>query len=168
VVGSANGANGVIMQLAQPGRTITLVTSHEYVVPQPVDCLWKEQMQFVKDLENQGMVKFVENFRVKRIYSEGEIFILENEEGKKIESKKRPIICTGFLPNIEPIKELVGEYCEGHETFLALDEHHQSKEKPKLYVAGAISKSTSDEGFIAKFREFGKVIADNIDQQLHS
>ena len=59
VVGSANGASGVLLQLARPGRVVTLVTSRPYVVPQPIDCLWKEHMQLIKDFESTVYVQSV-------------------------------------------------------------------------------------------------------------
>ena len=77
--------------------------------------LWKEQMQFIKDLQMQGMVKIVENFRVKRIYGEEGNYILESETGQTVPSKKRPIICTGFMPNIKPIESLVSLVTKEHE-----------------------------------------------------
>lgn len=166
VVGSANGASGVVLELARPGRLITVVTSHPYEVPQPVDCLWKEQMQFIKDLQMQGMVKIVENFRVKRIYGEEGKYILESESGQTVPSKKRPIICTGFVPNIKPIESLVSLVTKEHECYLDLDVNHQSKKQPGLYVAGAIGKMEHDQGVIAKFREFAKPIAQSIQQSI--
>jgi putative flavoprotein involved in K+ transport len=162
VVGSANGASGVVMQLARPGRVLTLVTSREYKVPQPVDCLWKENMQFVKNLEMAGLVKIVEFFRVKRIYKDGEQYFLESEEGKKLTAKDKPIICTGFLPNIGAVQNLVSEFCVERETFLNLDDSHQSKDQPGLYLAGTIGRLEHDEGFIRNFREFAPKIAKDI------
>jgi putative flavoprotein involved in K+ transport len=162
VVGSANGASGVIMQLARPGRVVTLVTSHPYEVPQPIDCLWKEDMQFVKDLSLQGLVKIVENFRVKRIFGEEGKYILESESGEQIASPKKPILCTGFSPNIAPLKDLIDVVKSDRESLLDLDEHHQSKKTPKLYVAGAIGKLKGDEVTIIKYREYGKPIAESI------
>ncbi len=167
VVGSANGANGVIMELARPGRLITLVSPHEYTLEEPVDTLWKEQTQFVLDLEKQGLVKIIPNFRVSRIYNEEGAYILENEKGEKLTALKRPIICIGFLPNIAPIQEYIEEVCEHHETFLLVDEHHQSHKQPGLYIAGAIGKIKPDEGMIAGFREFGPKIAEDIANRSH-
>ncbi len=168
VVGSANGASGVVLELAKPGRLVTMVTSHPYEVPHPIDCLWKEQMQFIKDLQNQGLVKIVENFRVKSIYGQEGHYILESEDGQKLHAKKKPIICTGFLPNVEPIKDLVDQKCMDHDTYLELDEFHQSTRQPGLFVAGVIGKFTHDEGMISKFREFGKVIATKVSSQVNS
>jgi|GEM_PF-875569 len=175
VIGSANGANGVVLELAKPGRVVTLVTPHNYAVPQPVDTLWKEQMQFVADSAKQGLVKIVENFRVKRIYMENAAeqkggeegpYIVESENGQKITAAKKPIVCTGFLPNIKPIAHLVDEVCTDHETFLALDPQHQSQKQPNLYLAGAIGKLSNDQGMIAQFREFGGIIAGNIKEKI--
>jgi pyruvate/2-oxoglutarate dehydrogenase complex dihydrolipoamide dehydrogenase (E3) component len=164
VVGSANGASGVIMQLARPGRVVTLVTSHEYVVPEPIDCLWKEDMQFVSHLQKQGLVKIVENFRVKRIYKQEDHYVLESETGAQVTSPKKPILCTGFSPNIAPIHDLIDIVTKERDTLIDLDEHHQSKKTPGLYVAGAIGKLKGDEGMIAKFRDFGKTISESIVQ----
>lgn len=166
IVGSSNGASGVVMQLAKPGRVVHLVTSHEYVVPEPIDCLWKEQMHFIQDLAKQGLVHIIENFRVKRIYKDGEQYVLESEDGKKHTAAKRPIICTGFLPNIQPIKDLVNEVQQERETMLELDQAHQSKKQPGLYIAGAIGKLKPDEGFIRFFRNFGDIIAEDVQKQL--
>ncbi len=166
VVGSANGASGVVMQLAKPGRLITLVVSHKYEIPMPIDCLWKENMQFILDLSKQGLVKIVENFRVSRVFEENGLYVLENEEGKQLTAKRKPIVCIGFSPNIEPIKDMVEEYCEHHETFFVLDEAHQSKKQPGLYVAGCIGKLEPSEGMIVVFREFGPIIAKHIHDQI--
>lgn len=168
VVGSANGASGVVMQLARPGRVVTLVVSKEYVVPQPIDCLWKENMQFVKDLELSGLVKIIEHFRVKRIYKDGEEYILESESGDRLTAKDKPIICTGFLPNIAAVQDLVTEICIERETFLNLDEHHQSNDQPGLYLGGTIGRLEHDEGFIRNFREFAPDIATDILKKLRS
>jgi putative flavoprotein involved in K+ transport len=162
VVGSANGASGVIMQLAKPGRVVTLVTSKPYVVPQPIDCLWKEDMKFVEDLAKQGLVKIVENFRVKRIFQQDDHYVLESEDGQTVTALKKPILCTGFALNIEPVKELVQEICEGHDVSLDIDEHHQSKKQPGLFFAGVDGKFKGEEGMIIKFREYAPVIATQI------
>lgn len=166
VVGSANGASGVVMQLARPGRVVKLVVSREYVIPMPIDCLWKENMQFVKNLVMEGLVKIVEHFRVKRIYKDGEQYILESETGDRLTAKDKPIICTGFLPNVAAVKDLVTEVCIERETFLNLDEHHQSKDQPGLYLAGTIGRLEHDEGFIRNFREFAPEVAASILKQL--
>jgi putative flavoprotein involved in K+ transport len=166
VVGSANGASGVIMQLAKPGRKVRLVTSREYVIPEPVDCLWKEHMVFIKDLEKQGLVEIVENFRVKRIYEQNNEFILESEDGKTLTAPKKPIVCTGFESNIGPIKELVEEVHQDHDHILNIDKFHQSQKQPKLYLAGAVGKFPSEEISISIFRNYGPVIAKHIAAQL--
>lgn len=166
VVGSSNGASGVVMMLAKPGRVVRLVVSREYTIPEPIDCLWKENMQFVKELENQGLVTIVEHFRVKRIYKDGDKYFLESEDGQKLTAADRPIICTGFHPNIEPIKDLVTEFCEDRETRIEMDEAHQSKKQAGLYLAGVIGRLENDNGFIVSFREFGKPIAQSIISQL--
>ncbi len=166
IIGSANGASGVVMQLAKPGRVITLVVSKEYIVPEPIDCLWKENMQFVKYLSQQGLVKIVEHFRAKRIYKEEDHYVIENEEGKKLTAPDRPIICTGFSPNIEPIKDMINPIIVEHETFMDLDEHHQSKKQPGLYLGGVIGRVSHDDGFIIQFRKFAPVIAKHIISQI--
>ncbi len=168
VVGSANGASGVVMQLARPGRKITLVVSGEYKVPDPIDCLWKENMQFVKDLAMQGLVDIVEHFRVKRIYKDSDMYYLESEDSQKLTAKDRPIICTGFLPNVDPIKELVDEQCEDRETFLGMDDVHQSTRQPRLYLAGVVGRNFHQDGGIASFRQFGPIIAADILKKLKS
>jgi len=165
VVGSANGASGVVMQVARPERKVTMLVSRSYEIPMPIDCLWKEQMQFIKNMERQGLVHIVEHFRVKRIYKKGETFFVESEDGKLIESVEKPIICTGFHPNIEPVKHMVSEYCEDHETRLSLDEYHQSTMQPGLYFAGVVGRLEHDDGFIMSFRDFGEPIAKKILQQ---
>lgn len=167
VVGSANGASGVILQLARPGRVVTLVSAHEYVVPEPIDCLWKEQMRFVKELEMQGLVKIVDNFRVARIFKQDDQYILESELGHQLVTSLRPIVCTGFLPNIEPIKSLIDQREEGHDLIVDMDEHHQAKKTAHLYLAGVAGKTCGDEGMIIEFREFGEVIAKDIQRKLN-
>lgn len=162
VVGSANGASGVVMAVARPGRKVKMVVSKSYEIPQPIDCLWKENMQFVKSLERQGMVEIIENFRVNRIYKKDDRYFLESEDGKVIDSVDKPIICTGFHPNIEPVKSMVSDYCEDHETRLKLDEFHQSMQQPGLYFAGVVGRLEHDSGFIISFREFGEPIAKHI------
>ncbi len=166
IVGGANGASGLVMQLAKPGRVVILVTAHDYIVPEPVDCLWKEHMKFVKELELQGLVKIIENFRVKRIYSQDKHFVLESESGQQLASATRPIMCTGFLPNIELIKEFVAEGQDDRAECLDLDTHHQSKKQPGLYIGGVIGKLEHDQGFIAQFRLFGKKIARSLMQKI--
>jgi cation diffusion facilitator CzcD-associated flavoprotein CzcO len=168
VVGSANGASSVVLELAKPGRKVNLVVSHTYEVPQPIDCLWKEQMQFIQELEKQGLVTITENFRVKRIYDlpDEKKFVLESETGQKMKVNSRPIVCTGFSPNIGPINELVEVSHADHDPLLVLDKAHQSKKQPGLYVGGAIGKFQHEEGFIRFFRDFGKVITLDIQQKL--
>jgi putative flavoprotein involved in K+ transport len=168
VVGSANGASGVVIQLAQPERKIRLIVSREYKVPDPIDCLWKENMQLVKEMEMQGLVEIVEHFRVKRIYKDGDKYFLESEDGRKLDSPDRPIICTGFLPNIDPIKDLVTELCEEHETFLGMDDAHQSERQPGLYIAGVAGRKLHEDGGIASFRQFGPLIAKDIIKKLRT
>jgi pyruvate/2-oxoglutarate dehydrogenase complex dihydrolipoamide dehydrogenase (E3) component len=167
-VGSANGASSVVLELAKPGRKVNLVVSHTYEVPQPIDCLWKEQMQFIQELEKQGLVTITENFRVKRIYDlpDEKKFVLESETGQKMKVNSRPIVCTGFSPNIGPINELVEVSHADHDPLLVLDKAHQSKKQPGLYVGGAIGKFQHEEGFIRFFRDFGKVITLDIQQKL--
>jgi len=162
VVGSANGANGVVMELAKPGRKVTLVVSREYAIPLPIDCLWKENMQFIKDLEKQGLVKIIEHFRVKRIFKDGQTYFLESEDGRTLSSPAKPIICTGFLPNIDGVTTLVEQHNQEKEVFLNLDEFHQSLRQPGFFVAGTIGRLEHNEGFIRNFRDFGKVIAEQI------
>jgi len=162
VVGGANGATGIVMAVAQPGRKVNMLVSQDYEVPQPVDCMWKENMVFVKNLGKQGLVNIIENFRVKRIYKKDDTYFLESEDGKVMESADKPIICTGFHPNIEPVKSMVAEYCEDHETRLTLDEHHQSTLQQGLYFAGVIGRLEHDSGFIVSFRDFGEPIAKSI------
>jgi cation diffusion facilitator CzcD-associated flavoprotein CzcO len=162
VVGSANGASGVVMQLARPGRKIKMLVSREYQIPMPIDCLWKENMQFVKELEMQGMVEIVEQFRVKRIYKHDTVYVLESEDGKRVTTPEKPIICTGFHPNIAPVAHMVEEYQEGHETRLKLDDTHQSAKQPGLYFAGVVGRLEHDDGFIISFRDFGEPIAKHI------
>lgn len=167
VVGSANGASSVVMQLAKPARLIHLVVSKEYVVPQPIDCLWKEQMVFIQDLVKQGLVKLTEHFRVQRIYEDvpSKQFVLESDDGKQLFSPTKPIVCTGFLPNVGPIADLVDVIHQDHDALLAIDEDHQSKKTPHLYVAGCVGKLEHDKGFIRHFRDFGTVIAESIAAQ---
>lgn len=162
VVGSANGASGVVMQLARPERKVRMLVSKEYEIPLPIDCLWKENMQFVKGLENQGMVDIVEYFRVKRIYKKDDQYYLESEDGKVLTCPYKPIICTGFMLNIGPVKSMVDEYTEDRETRLTLDASHQSKKQPGLYFAGVAGRLEHDNGFIISFREFGEPIAKSI------
>lgn len=162
VVGSANGACEVVMQLAQPGRKIHLVCSHTFDVPLPIDCLWKENRLFVKDLMNQGLVDITENFRVTSIVRDNSGYMLSDETGKSIHATTKPILCIGFAPNIAIIKKLISTHEEGHETVIDLDQAHQSTITPGLYLAGALGKKNADEGFIRFFRNFGPVIAKDI------
>lgn len=162
VVGGANGATEVVIQLAQPGRKIRLVTSKNYDVPEPIDSLWKENRKLVKDFEKEGLVEIVENFRVKRIYHEEVDFVIEGMEGQRLDSPTRPIVCIGFLPNTEPVKELVDTTLNGHDTLLGLDVSHQSKKTPGLFFAGTIGKLDPEHGFIRHFRDFGSAIAKQI------
>ena len=166
VVGSANGASGVVMQLAQPGRVVTMVVSHEYVVPQPIDCLWKEHMQFIQDLEKQGLVRIVEKFRVADIVREGSHYILKSEDGQELTSPNKPIMCIGFHPNVAPVQDMLETYELHHETFMSLHPTHESKKQPGLYVAGCIGKVEPSEGMIVVFREFGEPIAADIVRKL--
>ncbi len=174
VVGSANGASSVVLEVAKPGRLVNLVVSHKYEIPMPIDCLWKEQMAFIQDLERQGLVKIIEDFRVKRIYEKPiespdqteRKFVLESETGHQMTVPSRPIICTGFQPNIEPIKEMVDVVHQDHDALLDMDQHHQSKKQPGLYIAGAIGKFDHESGFIRFFRDFGKEIGKDIERQL--
>ena len=73
---------------------------------------------------------------LKKIYKEKDSYVLESDEYKKITVPNKPIVCTGFLPNIEPVKELVETVCEHHETFLRMSEDHQSLKTPGLFFAG--------------------------------
>jgi putative flavoprotein involved in K+ transport len=166
VVGSSNGASGVVMELARPGRVVTLVVSREYKIPMPIDCLWKRNMEFIQNIEKEGLVKIVENFRVKRIYKNHDRYYLESEDGNVMTSKEKPIICTGFLPNIDPVKGLVSEVCIDKETFLNLDKSHQSTDRPGLYMAGTIGRLEKDDGFIRHFRNYGPAIVEDIFQKL--
>jgi putative flavoprotein involved in K+ transport len=168
VVGSANGASEVVMQLAKPGRTIRLLCSHTYEIPEPIDCLWKENMQFVKDLEKQGLVDIVEDFRVKEVRHDDTQFIIESSEGKILTSPTKPIICIGFLPNITAIKDLVKESKDTHDCMLELGSAHQSTLQPNLYVAGAIGKMQGEEGFIRGFRVYAHTIAEDIAKKMHA
>ncbi|PWU23693.1 hypothetical protein C5B42_02170 [Candidatus Cerribacteria bacterium 'Amazon FNV 2010 28 9'] len=165
VVGSANGATEVVMQLARPGRKVYLLCSKTYDIPLPIDCLWKENMQFVKDLEKQGLVDIIENFRTKDVSHDDLEYIITGEDGTIIHAPTRPIMCIGFLPNIEPVHEFVSETKDQHDAMLELDEHHESKKHTNLYFAGAIGKSTSEEGFIRGFREYAHIIAEDIKQK---
>lgn len=162
VIGGANGASEVVIQLAQPGRKVRLICSSPFEVPQPIDCLWKENRQLIKDLQNQGLVQVIENFRVKKIYHDDLEFIIESNETKILRSPTRPIVCIGFLPNIEPVRGLVDIKIDGHDQFLGIDASHQSTKTPHLFFAGTIGKLTHDDGFIRSFREFGKTIAQKI------
>lgn len=167
VVGSGNGASGVVMQLARPGRKVVLVSPHPYEVPQPIDCLWKENMDFVKNLEQQGLVEIVENFRVKNIVKEnGEYVLTGTEPGQTLTSLTKPIACIGFEPTIEPIQHLVSTHKDGHQTLLDLDTHHQSQQRPGLFVAGVCGILNPDEGTIIKFREYGAPITQGIQEYL--
>jgi len=166
VVGSANGATSVVMQLAKPGRVVKLLVPHTFEVPEPIDCLWKENMQFGLDLENEGLVEIIQNVRAKRIYKEDGMYVIETEDDKKILSKTKPILCIGFLPNIAPIKHLIDIKDEHHDLILQTDDAHQSLKQPGLYVAGVVGKKNHDQGMIVSFREFGPVIADNIVREL--
>ncbi|HYD34681.1 MAG TPA: NAD(P)-binding domain-containing protein [Vitreimonas sp.] len=162
VVGSANGASGVVMALAQPGRVVTMIATHEYTIPEPIDCLWKENMKFIKDLEKQGLVKIKENFRAAKIEKAEEGYRLISTTGESVTSTTKPIVCIGFLPTIETVKNYVGTHEDGHDWLLDLDEHHQSRRQSGLYFAGTLGKLIADEGFIRHFRNFGPVIADDI------
>jgi putative flavoprotein involved in K+ transport len=165
VVGSANGASGVVMQLAEPGRVVTLISSRPYEIQEPIDSLAKENMQFVKDLENQGLVKIIENFRAKKIYSQDGKYVLESETGETLTVPNRPIVCIGFLPSVEQVKDLV-EFSEDEDCFLALSEHNESLKQPNFFVAGTIGKHTNDQGFIKEFRKFGPVVAKTIRERI--
>lgn len=165
VVGSANGASGVVMLLARPGRKVTLICSHAYEVPQPIDCLWKENMAFVQQLQKQGLVDIVEHFRVQQIYKEDHHYVLVSQDGQRRTAADKPIICTGFLPNIGPVAHLVDQVCDDHEHRLELDQNHQSTKQPGLYFAGVVGRRPEDSGFIVSFREYGAPIATHIRQQ---
>ncbi len=166
VVGGANGASEVVIQLAKPERTVRLICSKEFDVPLPIDCLWKENRQLIKDLENQGLVEIIENFRVKKISHDDTEYTIESTEGRTLKSPTRPIVCIGFLPNIDPVKEFVDTTQEGHDVFLTIDDSYQSKKQPGLFFGGTIAKLTHEEGFIRHFREYGEKIAKVISKNL--
>ncbi len=166
VIGSANGASGVVMELAKPGRRITLVSPHPYTIPQPIDCLWKENMVFVQDLEKQGLVEIVEDFRVGSVKKSAEGYQVTSTEGKTMTVPNKPIVCIGFKPNIGPIMELVDEVRVDHETKLAISPAHESLKRPKLFLAGCVGKLEADKGTIMFFRDFGIPIAKKIKSYL--
>lgn len=169
VVGSGNGASGVVMQLAKPGRKVTLLSPHPYEIPLPIDCLWKENMEFVKQLEQQGLVEIIENFRAKNITKKDGAYILHGTEPNQIySSSTKPIVCIGFEPTIEPIECLVETRKEGHQTLVNLDASHQSRQQAGLFLAGVCGILTPDQGFIRFFRYFGKPIAEGIQGYLAS
>lgn len=170
VVGGANGASSVVLQVAKPDRKVNLVVSKPYTIPMPIDCLWKEQMAFIQQLEKQGLVKIIENFRVKRIYERAEEkkFVLESEQGEELVVPARPIICTGFLPNVGPVANLVDIKKSDHQELLEINEAHESQKTPGLYIAGTVGKLDHESGFIRHFRDFGKVIGDDIEKKLAS
>ena len=168
VIGSGNGASGVVMQLAKPGRKVTLIAPHEYTIPEPIDCLWKENMQFIQELQHQGLVKIIENFRVKSITHENGQFHIQGTDGQVITASEKPIVCTGFEPTIGPVTDLVQTFEENHHHYLKLDTFHQSLTKPGLFAAGVLGVQPGDEPNIKCFREFGKPIAQGIKKFLEN
>lgn len=162
IVGGANGATEVVLQLAAPGRKIKLITPRTYDAPTPVDCLWKENRQLVKQFEREGLVEIIENFRVKRIRHDDTHFIVERIDGATIDSLTRPIVCIGFIPNSTVVQDLVDTRHEDHDTVLELTQDHESKKTQKLFFAGTIGRIDPEHGFIRHFRDFGKSIVKRI------
>jgi thioredoxin reductase len=167
VVGSGNGASGVVMALAKPGRHIRLLVPHTYEIPQPIDCLWKENMEFVRRMENQGLVDIIENFRVASITKDGEEFLVRSTDGAEQRVPQKPILCIGFEPTIQPLGELIGCVTEGHDWALEIDKHNESKKQPGLFVAGTLGRHNSEQAFIREFRKFGPIIARKIMRDQH-
>lgn len=166
VIGGANGATEVVLQLAAPGRKIRLVTTH-FDIPLPVDCLWKENRVLVKEFEKQGLVEIIEDFRVTNIHHDTTHFIIEGETGKTLYSDNKPIVCIGFLPCIGPIASLVTTRIEGHDHFLDLSESHESIKQPRLFLAGTLGKlHAGEDGFIRHFSHYGNSIVPQIESYL--
>ena len=159
VVGSANGASGVVMALAKPGRMVKLVAPHEYTIPEPIDCLWKENMAFIKQLEKDDLVDIIENFRVAKAEPYQDKYRLFSTDGKEMIVPTKPILCIGFLPSVDPIKSMVEIKTEGHDWLIDVDPDHQSRHQPNLYLAGMLGRKETDKGFIRHFRDFGPIIA---------
>lgn len=162
VIGSANGATEVVLQVAKPGRKVFLLCSRTYDIPEPIDCLWKENMQLVKNMEKQGLVDIIENFRTKTIHHHENQYEIESSEGQKIIASSKPILCIGFSPTIGPVNDFIKVNTEHHEVLLDIDDAHQSKQQPNLYFAGTIGKKNHEDGFIRGFRFFGEAIANDI------
>jgi len=166
VIGGANGATEVVLQLAAPGRKIRLLTTH-FDIPLPVDCLWKENRVLVKEFEKQGLVEIIEDFRVTSVHHDTTQFIIESETGKTLYSENRPIVCIGFLPSIGPIESLVASRMEGHDQLLDLTESHESTKQPRLFLAGTLGKlHAGEDGFIRHFSHYGGSIVAQIQSYL--
>lgn len=166
VIGGANGATEVVLQLAKPGRKIRLVTTH-FEIPLPVDCLWKENRVLVKELQNQGLVELIEDFRVASIHHDSTHFIIESESGETFTSENKPIVCIGFLPSVGPIESLISTRMEGHDQFIDLTESHESTTQPRLFLAGTVGKlHAGEDGFIRHFSHYGETIVPQIEAYL--
>lgn len=166
VIGGANGATDVVIQLIKPDRHVTLLCPDQFEAPQPADCLWKENRQLVRDLEKQGLVDIVENWRVLRITHDDAEYRIQSTNGGLWKSACKPIVCIGFLPNIGPIRPLVDDAPDSTDHLLDLDEKHQSKKTPGLFVAGTIGKHHHAQGFIKEFRLFDTPITQAIREML--
>lgn len=162
VIGGANGATEVVLQLASPGRKIRLLTTR-FEIPLPVDCLWKENRVLVREFEKQGLVEIIEDFRVKSIQHDESQFIITSESGATLYSENKPIVCIGFLPSVGPIASLVTTRIEGHDTFIDLNDAHESAKQPRLFLAGTVGRLHSGEdGFIRHFSHYGETIVPKI------
>jgi putative flavoprotein involved in K+ transport len=159
VVGSGNGASGVVMALAKPGRFVRLLVPRTYDIPEPIDCLWKENMQFVKELELQGLVDIVPEFRVKTITKAKDGYLVTSTTDQEMVVPTKPIVCVGFEPTVGPLGEMVGCSLNGHDWALELTTEKEAKQQAGLFLAGTLGRREPEEAFIREFRNFGPIIA---------
>jgi putative flavoprotein involved in K+ transport len=162
VIGGGNGATGTVMRLARPGRVVTLITAHAYQPPEPIDTLWKEHMELVKQMNLNGLVNIIDETRVERVQKTESGYLLTNSTGWSLTVQDKPIACLGFHPSVGPLSDMVTTKEVDGQEVLDLDEYHQSNQTKGLYLAGCVGQISPGFGLIAQFRNFGAKIASHV------
>lgn len=111
-----------------------------------------------------GRLELIENARVQTVVSEGELFALTCEDGRRFESPAPPILCAGFAGSLQVVRDLFDWHEEG---YALLTDEDESTRTPGLFVCGPMVRHDNVIFcFIYKFRQRFAVVGNAIAKRM--
>ena len=168
VIGGHESAADATVSLVELQKSVTVLArtpTWKSDEPDPSIALSPYTRERLAWAHKTGFVEFVEEVNVTSVRENGDVWVVQDEDGREWASETRPILATGFKGSLGHIDGMI-EYDEDGVPVVT-EEADESTLVPGLFLSGPMLNHRGVSFcFIYKFRQRFAIVADAIAQRL--